>query len=103
MTQRAGRPRLALEAGSPGRVIGQLGRENLDRDHPPQPGVARAIHLSHAALSSGRENLVTAELRSWRQRHWIGSILLFFAPPYCGKAARNGRNCAAVRLRTLRL
>jgi hypothetical protein len=43
--------RFAFEAGTQFGIVGQMTRENLDRDGAIEAGVRGPVHLSHAALS----------------------------------------------------
>src|SRR5689334_13324284 len=52
MIQRRNGARLTLKA------LAELRRRNLDRDSPPEPGVARFPDLAHAARTDGRQDLV---------------------------------------------
>ena len=69
----------ALEAGQP---IGSSanGRQDLQRDVATSFGVARAIHLTHAARTKRREDVVGADAITGResQRHCL--ILWWRAP-----------------------
>jgi hypothetical protein len=49
MVERRQNARLALEAGEPFGVVRDVVGEDLDRDLAAEPGVARAIDLTHAA------------------------------------------------------
>ena len=49
---------LSLEAGHRGRIAGERGGQDLDRDIAIKLGVVGAIHLAHAAGAEGRHNLV---------------------------------------------
>ena len=61
--------RLALEARQAVAVRGEGVGQDLDRDVALQPGVARAIHLAHAACADSREDLVGADARAGGMRH----------------------------------
>ena len=61
MIERGQHLRLALEAGPVIGVIGQCRRQHLDGDVAVKLGVARAIHLAHAALADERKDLIRAE------------------------------------------
>ena len=60
MVEGAGGPRLLLEAAQPIGIGAKLRRQDLDRDVPPEPLVARAVHLAHPARTE-RADLVGAE------------------------------------------
>ena len=61
MIQRRRRPGFALEALHPLRVRCQVARENLERDGPIQPRVAREVHLTHPARAKQGQDLVVTE------------------------------------------
>jgi len=50
-------------------IVGEAGRQNLDRDGPIEPGVAGFINLAHAARAERRLNFVRTETRSGTQSH----------------------------------
>ena len=52
------------------------GRQDLDRDLAPEPRVARAVHLAHAAGAERRDDLVGAEARA-------GGVRAQFSPTRC--------------------
>ena len=58
MIQRSQQPRLALEAREPLAVGRERVGQDLDRDVAPEPRVARAIDLAHAAGTQERDDLV---------------------------------------------
>ena len=61
--------RLALETGDAIRITCEGFRQDLQRDLAIQLGIARAIHLAHAARSEGGTNFVRAEASAGEQRH----------------------------------
>ena len=69
MVQGAGGLRLLLEAREPGGIVRQRGGNDLDGDLAAEPGVAGAIHLSHAALPKRSDDLVRTEPGAGGQRH----------------------------------
>ena len=69
MRQRRHGVRLALEAGAAGGVAGDIRGEHLDRHLAPQPGVARAVHLAHAARTERPDDLVHSEPATGGERH----------------------------------
>ena len=69
MAQRRQQPRLALEPRGPIRAVGNLGREDLDGDIAAQPGVVRAIDLTHAAASQQRDDGEAADVASMEAGH----------------------------------
>jgi hypothetical protein len=73
VVQRGGRAGLFLEALEPFLVRSERGRKDLDRDVAPEPGVPRAIDLSHAARAERREDLVRPEPSTRRDRHETGA------------------------------
>ena len=72
-------PRLALEAHDVFRIVSERARQDLDGDIASQPGIARAIHLAHAAYAKELLDLEHAE------------------PASIGKRARGGRRHAVVQ------
>jgi len=67
--ERGQEPGLALEAGQPLGVPGELGGERLDGHVAPQPGVARAVDLPHAAGSEEGEDPIGTEPRAGGEVH----------------------------------
>ena len=61
MVEPRGHLRFLLEAAAR-RLVGEVGREELDGDRPVQAGVEGAIHLAHAAGPEERGDLVWAHL-----------------------------------------
>ena len=72
MVQRGDGARFSLKALTQLRVRCHLGGEHLDRNHPVEPRVARAIHLAHPARAEGGNDLVRAQSDSGSQQ---GSVL----------------------------
>ena len=64
VVQHPRRPGLLLEAPEAVRVAGKGGREHLDGNVAAEPGIARAVNLSHAARADQRADLVRPQLRS---------------------------------------
>jgi hypothetical protein len=60
MAQRRQHSRFTLEAGEPVRIAGERLGKDLDGDAPVEAGVARGIHLAHAAFAKRRHDLVDA-------------------------------------------
>jgi hypothetical protein len=75
MRQRGDGLRLALEAAPAIRVGGVRGAQELDGDDAVQAGVARLVHLAHAARADRRQNLIRPEPRPHREtgRQLIGA------------------------------
>ena len=69
MIERGGRACLELEPPQPLGVIGQLGRQKLQRDVTIELRVAGEIDLAHAAGTEERANDVRPETRAGCQRH----------------------------------
>ena len=61
MGERRGRLRLALEPPKALGVLGELRRQHLDRDVAAEAGVARPVHLAHAARADRGDDLIGAE------------------------------------------
>ena len=64
VVQRGQHLRFALETGEAIRIAGEGVRQDLQRDVAIQLGIARAIHLAHAAGAEGGEDFVRAEARA---------------------------------------
>ena len=62
-------PGFALEALAPVRLIGGLGRQDLDGDRASHARVERAIHLAHATPAEERDDLVRTEAGARLQYH----------------------------------
>ena len=60
MIQRGEHPRLALEAREPIGMARERARQDLDRDVAPELGVARPVHLAHAARAEQRVQVIPA-------------------------------------------
>src|SRR5215469_12263283 len=58
----------ALESLSLRGIGGKL-RQNLDRDCPFQPRVARTVHLTHPARAECRRDFIRPKLLTWSQSH----------------------------------
>ena len=69
MVQRRENLRLSLKPFQTLFVLGELVREDLDRDLPPKLRVLRPVHLAHTALPDGLENLVVSESGTGLERH----------------------------------
>ena len=61
MAQCGSRTRLALKAGESIRVVGDVGRQDLDGHVAAEPGVARPVHDAHAARAERRDDVIRAE------------------------------------------
>jgi hypothetical protein len=66
VVERGGRLRLH-EAGAAARVGETLARQHLDRHLAPEPQVARAVHLAHAARPERRDHLEHPETGAGRE------------------------------------
>ncbi|MEK7405297.1 MAG: hypothetical protein AAB225_09325 [Acidobacteriota bacterium] len=67
MAERRGRPRLALKPLQRPGIPCRPGREELERDIAPQPGIGGPVNLAHAAAADRRNNPVRADLQSGGQ------------------------------------
>ena len=67
MVERGEDLRLAAEPGQALRLIGDLGREDLEGDVAPELEVAGAEHLSHPARADRVEDLVVPDSIAWAQ------------------------------------
>ena len=74
VAQRGERPRLLLEARDPLGVLAQLFRQHLDRHQAAELGVARPIHLTHAAGAERGGDLVVAETGAGLEGHGDRSL-----------------------------
>lgn len=75
MIEAGERARLAIEAFQPLGIGGGVFRKKLQGNLAPQPGVTRAVHLSHAAGPDGGDDLVAprrvpieSAMRRWLRR-----------------------------------
>ncbi len=69
MIEQPRRLRLLLEPPQPVRVVGEGGRQNLNRHLAREPRVPCAIHLTHPSGAEGREDLIWTKLAAGRDRH----------------------------------
>ncbi len=69
VVERRQRARFALETRGPIGIGGEILRQDLDRHLPPEPGIASAIDLAHAALADDGEHFVWAETIAGTERH----------------------------------
>ena len=60
---------LALEPREPIGIPGHVVRAHLERDVAPEPRVARAIDLAHAAGTEQRDDFIRSEGASGSERH----------------------------------
>ena len=67
--ERRDRLRLGLEAGERVGVVDEVLGQHLDRHVALEAGVARAVHLAHAAGAERRQDLVRAETGPGREGH----------------------------------
>ena len=58
VVERSDRAGLAIEAFETARFVGDIGRQDLQRDLAAEPRIASAIHLAHSARPEGRDDLV---------------------------------------------
>ena len=87
--------RLALEAGEPLGILREVGGQHLDGDVAAEPGVARSIHLAHAAGAERRDDLVGAEPSA---DHGRGSCFSLAVQPSTTAIG----SCSSTRLRLSR-
>ena len=89
MIQRRGGAGFLLEAMEALRIGRECGWKNLDGDVAPEPRIARAIDLAHAACAKRADNLIGPEARTDSYRHGLGVIFLALAlGPHPGPHAR---------------
>ncbi len=63
MVQRRGGAGLLLEAPQPVGIGGERRRQHLDRDVAPEPRVAGAVDLAHAASAERADDFIRTESR----------------------------------------
>ena len=68
VVDRGERFRLASEAVEPRAIACDVGRQHFDGHIAPQPRIARAIDLAHAAGAQQREDFVEAKASAGRKR-----------------------------------
>ena len=68
MVERTGSPRFFFEALLTSLVAAERVRQDLDGDETTQAGVARAVHLAHAAFANQFDDLVRPKTLPGRQR-----------------------------------
>ena len=71
MAQSCERPGLPLEARDPLLVLGEPFGQHLDRHFALELGVARPVHLAHAAGAERRDDLVGAESSAGFELHAV--------------------------------
>ena len=69
----------SLESGQPIGIAGHRGGQHLDRHRPFQIAVGRAIHLTHAADTDLRSDLVDADSSAGNEAQAVGSIAFMVA------------------------
>ena len=69
MIQRREHLRFALEARKTIGIARKCVRQDFDRDIAPEPRIARAVDVAHPAAADQRDDLVSPESGSTRQRH----------------------------------
>jgi|GEM_PF-2811311 len=69
MVQRARRARFEFEATQTVHVAGQIGREDLDGDVPPETGVEGLVDLSHTSRANRGEDAVGTKLDAGCKSH----------------------------------
>ena len=62
--ERGRRAPFLLKPADPVGIAGERSREDLQRNLTPEPRVASAIHLAHAARADRRKNLVGSQTRA---------------------------------------
>jgi hypothetical protein len=70
MMQRGKQPRLALEPAAAIRILCHRLGQDLDRDVPTEPVVARAVNLTHPARVQRGEDFVGTKSRTGVEGHW---------------------------------
>ena len=74
MREGGDRFRFALEAPESDGIVGDRGRDDLDRDIPSEPRIAGAIDLAHASGAERGQDFVGTEARASGQSHDDGII-----------------------------
>ena len=69
MVQAARRSRFLLEPAAIRRVLGELRRQDLDRDVALQLGIAGPVHLAHPARAQRADDLEPADTMSDGKGH----------------------------------
>ena len=69
MIQRGEQLRLALSASR--RDLSQKFWQDFDGDLAPEPTIACAIHLAHAACTDGGDDFIRPETNAGSERHWL--------------------------------
>ncbi len=72
MVERGKHLRFAPEAGHPVGILSKGGWQHLDCGVPVQPRIARAVHLTHSALTKRADHLVRTDSRADRKAHVFG-------------------------------
>ncbi len=93
MIQRREQLRFALEAGQPIGIAGEEVGQDLERDVAPEPRVAGAIDLSHAAGAERGDDLIGAQFRAGSQGHALALILQV-------QRGSRGSGCSTAKLLT---
>ena len=68
MVERGGDPRLAQEALAEALVLGELGRDHLERDLAAEALLVGTVDRTHASAADERFDPVAGDRRSGRQR-----------------------------------
>ena len=76
--QRGEQPRLAFEARQPFSICRKETRQDFDRNVATEFGVARAVHLAHAADAEEVEDLIGPQPLS--RQHRLGGIVHEYEP-----------------------
>ena len=74
MVERRDGTRFAIEAFEAAGFVGDVGRQDLQRDLAAKPRIARAIHLAHASGSKRGDDFVRSKLLTGTEGHqelWI--------------------------------
>ena len=71
MVEARGHPRFALKTLAASRFDGPFGRQNLDRHHAIQPGVARTVDFAHATAANHGLDFVHADTSAWSEGHCL--------------------------------
>jgi hypothetical protein len=71
--------RFALEAVGALGIVGDVGREDLERDASSEPRIDGPVDLAHATLAEELLDLVRAESIAGHERHRLGEACVLSA------------------------
>ena len=90
---------LAIEPLAEVRIRRGVRRHGLDRNLPPQPRIARPIHLTHPAGADDRHNLIDADTGTWDKRHvGVTDYSTYISPLLVPRRADSPREIVSIAL-----